>query len=83
MYTPQEVGYSHIFAKGIPTPSGRLGPIGIHCDAWKSIPPIHFEASQCIPMEPNLSLTLLPALSMGKPGEMKRQVLKRHLQKSG
>ena len=33
--------YPEVF-KGIPTPSGsgrgRLGPIGIHCDAWKWVP---------------------------------------------
>ena len=47
--------------KAIRTPggsvSGRLGPIGIHCDTWKSTP-LHFQVSQFIPMLPNLPLTL-------------------------
>ena len=39
--------------------SCRLGSIGIHCDAWKWRG-IDFQASQCIPIGPNMPLTLPP-----------------------
>ena len=51
--------------------SVRLDLIGIHCDAPLTLenqfhppPPPHFQASQCIPMRSNLTLTLMLSLPL-------------------